>query len=403
MLVLQHPDWVLATIDISDAFLTVDQLDATLVSYVDKDGNETMFSLGKVLPGQRCGSRDWYESITDYLKEEIAVEVCPSYPVLLRSASRDCLMHLHVDDIMSGCERERLMRDIIPKLKKRYKISVSILEVGGSVHFLKKKFVLMSPTEMLICPHVKHFDKLFQLLHIKETDHPKKIPYDSKLDEPDYSAPLDSAESTIYRLVGQYEDVVPVETLSDSDWASNKASRKSVTASMVYMGGSLMFSASRTQKVISLSSAEAEVHAATSTMIDGLMVKTLLDFATGSSVTVNHFMDSAAGLGVLKRSGIGKIRHLSCRILWTQEAVKCGRISLNKVDTKINVSDLGTKCLSRARINLLLNFCGIFDCELDCLVGEEERRQFEEQKFVKQGKAVLGKLSKAQMPLGFSQ
>ena len=199
MLVLQHPDWVLATIDISDAFLTVDQLDATLVSYVDKDGNETMFSLGKVLPGQRCGSRDWYESITDYLKEEIAVEVCPSYPVLLRSASRDCLMHLHVDDIMSGCERERLMRDIIPKLKKRYKISVSILEVGGSVHFLKKKFVLMSPTEMLICPHVKHFDKLFQLLHIKETDHPKKIPYDSKLDEPDYSAPLDSAESTIYR------------------------------------------------------------------------------------------------------------------------------------------------------------------------------------------------------------
>ena len=338
MLVLQHPDWVLATIDISDAFLTVDQLDATLVSYVDKDGNETMFSLGKVLPGQRCGSRDWYESFTDYLKEEIAVEVCPSYPVLLRSASRDCLMHLHVDDIMSGCERERLMRDIIPKLKKRYKISVSvsILEVGGSVHFLKKKFVLMSPTEMLICPHVKHFDKLFQLLRIKESDHPKKIPYDSKLDEPDYSAPLDSAESTIYRsavgillylspelvesqnairalascmsaptrramsslrhlgkyllharhhavklrrardgegLMGQYEDLVPVETLSDSDWASNKASRKSVTASMVYMGGSLMFSASRTQKVISLSSAEAEVHAAASTMIDGLMVK----------------------------------------------------------------------------------------------------------------------------------
>ncbi|CAE7362425.1 unnamed protein product [Symbiodinium sp. CCMP2456] len=367
MLVLQNPDWVLATIDISDAFLTVDQLEATLVSYIDKDGNETMFSLGKVLPGQRCGSRDWYESFTDYLKEEIAVEVCPSYPVLLRSASRDCLMHLHVDDIMSGCERERLMRDIIPKLKKRYKISVNILEVGGSVHFLKKKFILTSPTQMLICPHVKHFDKLFQLLSIKESDHPKKIPYDPKLDEPDYSAPLDGAESTVYRsavgillylspelvesqnairalascmsgegLMGQYEDVIPVETLSDSDWASNKATRKSV-------------------------------HAGTSTMIDGLMVKTLLDFATGSSVTVNHFMDSAAG------------------------------ISLNKVDTKINTADLGTKGLSRARINLLLNLCGIFDCELDCLVGEEERRQFEEQKAVKHGKAVLGKLTKTQI------
>ena len=460
MLVLQNPDWVLATIDISDAFLTVDQIEPTIVSYIDKDGNETVFALGKVLPGQRCGSRDWYESFTEFLKEEIAVEVCPSYPVLLRTPSRDCLMHLHVDDIMSGCERERLTRDIIPKLEKKYKVQVSILEVGGSVHFLKKKYILMSPTEMLICPHVKHFDKLFELLCIKETDYPKKIPYDPKLDEPDNSAPLDSAEATIFRsavgillylspelvesqnairalascmsaptrramcslrhlgkyllharhhavrlrraregegLMGQYEDVIPIETMSDSDWASNKATRKSVTSSMVYMSGSLMFSASRTQKVISLSSAEAEVHSATSTMIDGLMVKTLLDFATGSSVTVNHFMDSAAGLGILKRSGVGKVRHLSCRILWTQDAVKRGVVALNKIDTKINTSDLGTKCLSRARINLLLNFCGIFDCELECLVGEEERRQFEEQSTMKQNKAILGKLSKAQI------
>ncbi|CAE7765857.1 unnamed protein product [Symbiodinium sp. CCMP2592] len=420
MLVLQNPDWVLATIDISDAFLTVDQIEPTIVSYIDKDGNETVFALGKVLPGQRCGSRDWYESFTEYLKEEIAVEVCLSYPVLLRTPSRDCLMHLHVDDIMSGCTRERLMRDI-PRLEKKYKVQVSILEVGGSVHFLKKKHILMSPTEMLICPHVKHFDKLFELLCIKENNYPKKIPYDPKLDEPDNSAPLDSAEATIFRhlgkyllharhhavrlrraregesLMGQYEDVIPIETMSDSDWASNKATRKSVTASMVYMSGSLMFSASRTQKVISLSSAEAEVHAATSTMIDGLMVKTLLDFATGSSVTVNHFMDSAAGLGILKRSGIGKVRHLSCRILWTQDAVKRGVVTLNKIDTKINTSDLGTKGLSRARINLLLNFCGIFDCELECLVGEEERRQFEEQSTMKQNKAVLGKLSKAQL------
>ena len=85
MLVLQNPDWVLATIDISDAFLTVDQIEPTIVSYIDKDGNETVFALGKVLPGQRCGSRDWYESFTEFLKEEIAVEVCPSYPVLLRT------------------------------------------------------------------------------------------------------------------------------------------------------------------------------------------------------------------------------------------------------------------------------------------------------------------------------
>eukprot|EP00439_Symbiodinium_sp_Y106_P076237 s1641_g15.t1 len=47
MLVLQNPDRVLATIDISDAFVTVDQIEPTIVSYIDKDGNETVFALGK--------------------------------------------------------------------------------------------------------------------------------------------------------------------------------------------------------------------------------------------------------------------------------------------------------------------------------------------------------------------
>ena len=59
-------------------------------------------------------------------------------------------------------------------------------------------------------------------------------------------------------------------------------------------------------------------------------------------------------MGILNRSGVGNLRHLSTRILWTQQRVAMGEIVIKKVNTLWNVSDLGTKGLSRERMLLLL-------------------------------------------------
>ena len=50
-------NFILGAIDVADAFLTVDQKEATLVTACDSMGNKTEYSLGKVLPGQRAGSQ----------------------------------------------------------------------------------------------------------------------------------------------------------------------------------------------------------------------------------------------------------------------------------------------------------------------------------------------------------
>ena len=52
-----HP----CAIDIGDAFLTVPQVQPTLVS----SGTET-YALGRVLPGQRDGSQLWFESALSF-------------------------------------------------------------------------------------------------------------------------------------------------------------------------------------------------------------------------------------------------------------------------------------------------------------------------------------------------
>ena len=61
-----------------------------------------------------------------------------------------------------------------------------------------------------------------------------------------------------------YSGAEPGETIlevyTDSDWASDKGTRRSVSCATMFAGGCLLYSSSRTQRLVSLSSAEAEVY-----------------------------------------------------------------------------------------------------------------------------------------------
>ena len=66
-------DAILASLDVRDAFLTVQQECPTLVHTSDAGGNVRSFALGRVLPGQRDGSLLWYKAITSYLKKTLTL------------------------------------------------------------------------------------------------------------------------------------------------------------------------------------------------------------------------------------------------------------------------------------------------------------------------------------------
>ena len=58
--------------------------------------------------------------------------------------------------------------------------------------------------------------------------------------------------------------------------------------------------------------------------------------------------DATAAIGICRRRGLGKIRHLAVADLWIQDKVKTKDLGLEKVLGSINPADLLTKYLDGA-------------------------------------------------------
>ena len=111
-----------------------------------------------------------------------------------------------------------------------------------------------------------------------------------------------------------------LEIFSDSDWAKHRTTRRSVSAGYLFMFGNLPYSSSRSQKALALSSCEAEVYAGTSATSDAVLMYHCICFCVGpnETVKVKLALDNAAGRSFFHRSGVGRIRHISLRVLWMQ-------------------------------------------------------------------------------------
>ncbi len=130
---------VLGAIDIADAFLTVRQREATLVSLTNATGEKCSFNLGKALPGQRAGSQWWYEGITHVLCNELEMVQCEPYPNLLANKDRSCLILLHVDDMLVTGDKQFVTNKLLGILQKHYKVSSNFIQEIGDDHFSHKK------------------------------------------------------------------------------------------------------------------------------------------------------------------------------------------------------------------------------------------------------------------------
>ena len=100
-----------------------------------------------------------------------------------------------------------------------------------------------------------------------------------------------------------------------------------------------------TQATIALSSAEAELIAAVRGAAEGLAVQSLMrDFGRKCGLRIH--LDSSAAIGICKCTGVGKIRHLDTRLLWTQELVRERSVEFAKIPGVENPADLMTKHLA---------------------------------------------------------
>eukprot|EP00435_Cladocopium_sp_Y103_P018098 s929_g4.t1 len=85
----EHQDTVMLALDVKDAFLIVLQEQPTRVRCTN------------ALPGQREGSLLWHRDLVQFISERILqMKEHEAYPSVLRSQRGDCMIMIHVDDLL---------------------------------------------------------------------------------------------------------------------------------------------------------------------------------------------------------------------------------------------------------------------------------------------------------------
>ena len=167
------------------------------------------------------------------------------------------------------------------------------------------------------------------------------------------------------RLVFRYDfpakGVAPAESIElyvDTDFAGCRETRRSTSGGVATVGGANIKHWAKTQTTIALSSGEAELNGIGAGIAMGLGVQSICR-DLGYDYKLRIHTDATAAIGIARRRGMGKIRHLDTTDLWVQEVVRSGRVELLKVLGTENPADIFTKYVERPLLQMMLGKIGM--------------------------------------------
>ena len=120
------------------------------------------------------------------------------------------------------------------------------------------------------------------------------------------------------------------------------------------VGGCLLKHWAKTQSTVSLSSGEAELQGIAFGAAQGLGLQSLLKDMNWN-VSLRIHSDATAAIGMCRRKGLGKVRHLATTDLWIQEKVRSKVIELVKILGTENPADVMTKYVDRSTMEKALD------------------------------------------------
>ena len=104
---------------------------------------------------------------------------------------------------------------------------------------------------------------------------------------------------------------------------------------------------SKTQTTVALSSAEAELTGICAGASQGIGMRSMMkDLGFAWDLVIRS--DAAAAIGICKRRGLGKVRHLATADLWVQDHIRTGDFVLTKILGADNPADILTKYVDKS-------------------------------------------------------
>ena len=100
---------------------------------------------------------------------------------------------------------------------------------------------------------------------------------------------------------------------------------------------------SRTQEVVALSSAEAEILALAEAVKDAMLLRTIKEIRI--DIVITAWSDITACIQSTFRRGLGRLRHIDLRLIWLQDLIREKVLVMQHIPTERNTADALTKSL----------------------------------------------------------
>lgn len=146
----------------------------------------------------------------------------------------------------------------------------------------------------------------------------------------------------------------------DSDWASDKTDRKSVSGYLFYLYDNLLLWSTKKQNCVSLSTTESELVALCSALTEGLWVQKVLK---DLGVNISKFIvweDNMGCINIIKNpSNNRRVKHIDLKYHFISEQVANEKLEIKYIDSKHQVADILTKGLNKYQFEILRNELGL--------------------------------------------
>lgn len=154
---------------------------------------------------------------------------------------------------------------------------------------------------------------------------------------------------------GGVQQVDPMHGYCDSDFASDRETRRSVTAYVFMISGGAVSWASKLQPTVALSTAEAEYMCLAAGTQEAVYLRQLLgDLGFTHEGPTTIFEDNQACIAMSKKAGDhSRAKHIDVRYHFVRERQAMGEILVTYVPTEHQLADLLTKPLDRNKIEYL--------------------------------------------------
>ncbi|CAL9235463.1 unnamed protein product [Arabidopsis halleri] len=193
-----------------------------------------------------------------------------------------------------------------------------------------------------------------------QEEYMKSIPYSNVVGSIMYSMIGTRPDLAYPLLIYKKQDSSEIKGYCDSDYAADLDKRRSVTGYVFTAGGNVISWKSGLQKVVALSTTEAEYMALTEAIKEGVWLKGLAEELGFKQDYVEVMSDSQSAISLSKNSvHHERTKYIDVRLHFIRDKIAEGEVKVVKVSTLWNPADIFTKTVPVSKLQNALELLRI--------------------------------------------